>query len=148
LVAALLLGFGALKAMAANYFLFEVGDSWTYSPSYGDKGDRIDTIIGKEEVNGILTYIWNRQEAPDDNFNEKRWHAKDGTHLLLYKIWSNFGIDKKFTLPWIMLKLNPVVGDIWIFEGDLGSIYVKSTFHVESTSDSMTLWQPVLLITA
>ena len=141
LVAALLMGFGVAKAKAADYFPLQVGNSWTYRPSYGDKGDRVDTIIGKEEVNGTLTYIWNRQEAPDDNYNEKRWLAKDDTYLKIYKVWSNEGIDPPviFTPPWIMLKLNPVVGDTWGFEGNVGPFHVKSTFHVESTSDSMTV---------
>ena len=38
-----------------------------------------------------------------------------------------------------MLKLNHVVGDTWQFEGDLGSFHAKSTFYVESTSDSVTV---------
>lgn len=139
LVAALLVGFGSLKAIAADYFPLQVGNSWTYSPSYGDKGDRVDTIIKKEEVNGILTYIWSRQEAPDDNYNEKRWFAKDGTYLLFYKIWSNDGIDVIPMSPVIELKLNPVVGDTWEFEEDVGPFHVKLTYHVESTSDTMTV---------
>lgn len=141
LVAALLMGFGVAKAKAADYFPLQVGNSWTYHPSYGDKGDRIDSIIGKEEVNGTLTYIWNRQEAPDDNYNEKRWLAKDNTYLRCYKIWGNEGLDPEVILipSWIMLKLNPVVEDTWGFEGNLGPFHVKSTFFVESTTDTMTV---------
>ena len=137
LAASLLMGFAMPKAKAADYFPLQVGNSWTYSPSYGDKGDRVDTIIGKEEVNGTLTYIWNRQEAPDDNYNEKKWLAKDDTYLNMYKLWSNEGMDLTFSPPWIMLKLNPVVGDTWVFEGDVGLFHVKSTFYVESTNDSI-----------
>jgi len=127
--------------MAADYFPLEVGNSWTYSPSYGDQGDRVDSITVKEEVNSTPTYIWNRQEAPDDNYNEKRWLAKDDAYLKIYKISSNEEIDPPviFAPPWIMFKLNPVVGDTWIFEGDLGSIYVKSTHYVESITESITV---------
>ncbi len=141
LVAAFLMEFGVLKSMAADYFPLQVGNSWTYSPSYGDKGDRVDSITGKEEVSSTPTYIWNRQEAPDDNYNEKRWLAQDDDYLKIYKISSNEDIDPPviFTPPWNMFKLNPVVGDSWIFEGDLGSFYVKSTFYVESTTESITV---------
>jgi hypothetical protein len=59
------------NAYSADYFPLAVGNTWIYSPSYGDEGNRIDTIIEEESVNGIHTYIWNRQEAPDDNYNEK-----------------------------------------------------------------------------
>jgi hypothetical protein len=141
LVTALLMGFAMPKAKAADYFPLQVGNRWTYSPSYGNEGDRVDRIIGKEEVNGTLTYIWNRQEAPNDNYNEKRWLAKDDTYLKIYKIWGNEGINPAviFTPPWIMFKLNPVVGDTWEFEGDLGPFHGKSTFYVESTTDSITV---------
>jgi len=139
IVTVCLIQLGALKVIAGDYFPLQVGNNWTYSPSYGSMGDRVDTIIGKEEVNGTLTYIWNRQEAPDDNYNEKRWYAKDSIHLLFYKIWSNEGIDLTPASPMIALKLNPDVGDTWIFEGEVGSFHVKSTFYVESISDSMTV---------
>ena len=137
----LLMGVGALKAKAADYFPLQVGNKWTYSPSFGNKGDRVDTIIGKEEVNGTLTYIWNRQEAPDDNYNEKRWLAKDDTYLRVYQIWDNDGTDPpiKFIPSWKMLKLNPVVGDTWVFEIDVGSFHYKETCDVESTTDSITV---------
>jgi len=39
----------------------------------------------------------------------------------------------------IEFKLNPVVGETWGFEGDAGPFHVKSTFYVESISDSMTV---------
>jgi len=42
---------------------------------------------------------------------------------LLYKYWSNDGIDTLVTPPWFMFNLNPVVGDTGSFEGDLGPIY-------------------------
>ncbi|MFC1788841.1 hypothetical protein ACFLZE_02890 [Thermodesulfobacteriota bacterium] len=137
----LLMGVGALKAKASDYFPLQVGNKWTYSPSYGSQGDRVDTIIGKEEVNGTLTYIWNRQEAPDDNYNEKRWLAKDDTYLRAYQYQSNEGILSKIILipPWQILKLNPVVGDTWAFEGDFGSILFKETYDVESTTASINV---------
>jgi len=141
MTSALLMGVGALKAKAADYFPLEVGNRWTYSPSFGSKGDRVDTIIGKEEVNGTPTYIWNRQEAPDDNYNEKRWIAKDNTYLKMYKLSSNEGFDQPvtFTPPANMLKLNPVVGDTWVSELDLGPFHGKLTFYVESTNAGITV---------
>jgi hypothetical protein len=127
--------------VAADYFPLNVGNIWKYTPSFGDKGDRVDTIIGTGEVNGIVTYIWNRQEAPDDNYNEKRWLAKDDTYLKVYKIWGNEGIDPPviFSPPWNMLKLDPIVGETWTKEIDLGSFDVKITSYVESTTDRITV---------
>jgi hypothetical protein len=141
LVIVLFIGFGLLKAEAADYFPLEVGNRWIYSPSYGSEGDRIDTIIGKEEVNETITYVWNRQEAPDDNYNEKRWLAKDDTFLRCYKLWGNEGgMDSPVTpiTPWI-IPLNPVVGDTWEFEIGNKAIYYKSTSYVESATESVTV---------
>ena len=42
---------GALNAESADYFPLSVGNRWVYSPSYGDKGDRVDSIIGQETIN-------------------------------------------------------------------------------------------------
>lgn len=142
LIAFFLAGFSGVEAEAADYFPLQVGNSWTYSPSYGDKGDRVDTIVGTETVSGTFTYIWNRQEAPDDNYNEKRWLAKDGSYLKVYKIWGNEGpISTPIVIspPWNMLKLNAVVGDTWEFEIDIASIHYKATYYVRSTTDSVTV---------
>ena len=141
LVGVLFVGFGFLTAEAADYFPLEVGNRWIYSPSYGDKGDRIDTIIGEETVNDVHTYIWNRQEAPDDNYNEKLWLAKDGTDLKLYRIWSNEGLDPATTLgpPWIGVKLNPSVGDTWVVEGNIGAIHAKITRYIESINETVSV---------
>ena len=137
----LLLGHAVLKAEAADYFPLQVGNNWTYSPSYGAKGDRIDTIVGTETVNGTFTHIWNRQEAPDDNYNEKRWYAKEDSFVKGYKIWSNQGIDPpvNITPPWRVFKLNPVVGETWEFEIDIASIHFKVTYYVRSITDSITV---------
>jgi hypothetical protein len=140
-VVILLLGLAVLKAEAADYFPLQVGNSWTFSPSYGDKGDRVDTIVGTETVSGTFTYIWNRQEAPDDNYNEKRWYAKENSFVKAYKIWSNDGLDPAVIIspPVILFKSNPVVGDTWVAEGDIGPIHFKLTHYVESTTDSITV---------
>lgn len=141
LVVILLLGLAVLKAEAADYFPLQVGNSWTFSPSYGDKGDRVDTIVGTETVSGTFTYIWNRQEAPDDNYNEKRWYAKENSFVKAYKIWSNDGLDPAVIIfpPWRVFKLNPVVGETWEFEIDIASIHFKGTYYVRSTTDSITV---------
>ena len=49
-------GIGIPNVKASDYFPLEVGNRWVYTPSYGD-GDRIDTIVGTEDVNGTFTYI-------------------------------------------------------------------------------------------
>jgi len=141
LVAVLMLSFLSLEADAADYFPLQVGNRWTYSPSYGDKGDRVDTIVGTETVNGTFTYIWNRQEAPDDNYNEKRWYAKDDSYVKFYRIWGNEGLDPPFNpiSPWRVFKLNPIVGDTWISEADFGAFDFKTTYYVESTTDDVTV---------
>jgi PKD repeat protein len=141
LVVILLLSHAVSKAGAADYYPLQVGNSWTYSPSYGDKGDRVDTIVGTETVNSTLTYIWDRQEAPDDNYNEKRWYAKEDSFLKCYRIWSNDGLDPalNITPPWKVFKLNTVAGDTWEFELDVGSIHYKATYYVRSTTDSITV---------
>jgi hypothetical protein len=131
----------ALNAESADYFPLSVGNRWVYSPSYGDKGDRVDSIIGQETINDTLTYILNRQEAPDDNYNEKRWLFKDSSYVKFCKVWSNEGLDPAITLnpPAIITELEPKVGDTWTWETDFGSTHFKSTFYVESASDSLTV---------
>jgi hypothetical protein len=132
---------GALNAESADYFPLSVGNRWVYSPSFGDKGDRVDSIIGSETINDILTFIWNRQEAPDDNYNEKRWIFKDSSYVKVCKIWGNEGIDPAIMLnpPLIIIALEPKVGDTWKWEVDIGSTHFKATFYVESVSDSLTV---------
>ena len=125
---------------AADYFPLQVGNRWVYTPSYGN-GDRIDTIVGTETVNGISTYIWKREEAAPDNYHEKRWIAKSGPDLKVYKMWGNMGANPAtlFNPPWIMDKLNPSVSDTWVVEGDFNDIHFKSTFYVESITDVVTV---------
>jgi hypothetical protein len=129
---------------AADYFPLSVGNMWIYSPSFGDKGNkvRVDSVIGEETVNGIHTYIWNRQEAPDDNYNEKRWIAKDSSGVKAYKYWSNEGPDPAVIInpPWLMFKSNPTVGDTFIgeFEPFSGTLYT-TTSYIESVSEAVTV---------
>ena len=132
---------GALSAESADYFPLSVGNRWVYSPSYGDKGDRVDSIIGSETINDTLTYILNRQEALDDNYNEKRWMFKDSSYVKFCRVWSNEGIDPAITLnpPLIVIALEPKVGETWKWEMDVGSAHFKATFLVESVSDSLTV---------
>lgn len=132
---------GALNAESADYFPLSVGNRWVYSPSYGDKGDRVDSIIGEETINDTLTYILNRQEAPDDNYNEKRWIFKDSAYVKFCKVWSNEGLDPAIMLdpPLIVIALEPKVGDTWKWEADIGSAHFTATFYVESVNDSMTV---------
>lgn len=126
---------------AADYFPLEVGNRWVYTPSYGN-GDRIDTIIGTETVDGFFTYVWKREEATGDNYHEKRWLNKDGSDLRVYKIWGNEGDTNQgilVTPPWIQDKLSPNVGDTWQFEIDLDYVTHRATYYVESTSDTVTV---------
>ena len=141
LVIVLFIGFGLLKAEAADYFPLEVGNRWIYSPSYGAHGYRIDTILKEESINGTNTYVWNRQEAPDDNYNEKRWIAKDGSDLKVYKIWGDEGLDPAIiiTPPWIQDKLNPAVGDTWVTDLANDNLQVKVTSYVESRNETVTV---------
>jgi len=92
----------------ADYFPLSVGNTWLYSPSYGEQGNRKDSIIEEETVNSILTYVWNRQEAADDNYNEKRWISKENSEVKFHKIWGNEGLDPALTIdpPWVIIKLN------------------------------------------
>lgn len=134
--------FDILNVDAQNYFPLSVGNIWIYSPSFGDKGNRVDSIIGEEILNGIHTYIWNRQEAPDDNYEEKRWIAKNNYDVLFYQIWGNEGtIDPAILLnsPGVINKLKSVVGDTWIQEFDFGSTHVKSTHYIESIDETITV---------
>lgn len=140
LVMGVFIGIGVSNAEAQDYFPLEVGNQWVYTPSYGD-GDRIDTIVGTEVVNGTFTYIWKREESAPDNYHEKRWMAKDGFDLKVYKFWGNMGADPAvlMTPPWTQDKLNPVVGDTWLYEGDFGDIHLKATSYVESINDTVTV---------
>lgn len=136
----LFIGMGLSNAKAQDYFPLEVGNRWVYTPSYGD-GDRIDTIVGTEDVNGTFTYIWKREEAAPDNYHEKLWLAKDGSDLNLYKLWGNMGGDPAvlITPPLIWYKLNPVVGDTWVWEVNIDDMHVKATYYVESINDTVTV---------
>jgi hypothetical protein len=59
----------------------------------------------------------------------------------IYKIWSNEGIDQAVIIspPAIVFKSNPLVGDTWVTEVDIGPIHFKGTHYVESTTDSVTI---------
>ena len=132
---------GAVNAESADYFPLSVGNRWVYSPSYGDKGDRVDSIIGQETINDTLTYIWNRQEAPDDNYNEKRWMFKDSSHVRFCRIWGNEGMDPAIMLnpPLIIIEMEPKVGDTWKWEIGVGTKRFTATFYVESINDSLSV---------
>ena len=47
----------AFSVQASDYYPMQVGNQWVYTPSYGD-GTRVDRILGTEELDGVLTYIW------------------------------------------------------------------------------------------
>jgi hypothetical protein len=134
---------GLFEAEAADFLPLKVGNSWTFSPSYGEYGNRVDSIIGTETINDTLTYIWNRQEAPDDNYNEKRWLAKTASYLKMHQVWSSDGLDATFSPAVTVGKLNPSVGDTYFFEGDVmvsgTSVYFKTTHYIESTTDSVSV---------
>ena len=127
---------------AADYFPLSVGNRWVYFPSFGANGNRVDTITGEETINGIHTYILNRQEAPDDNYNEKIWIAADNTGVKAYKLWSNEGPDPAIIInpPWLTFKSNPNVGDTFIgeFEPYSGALYTV-TSYIESVSETVTV---------
>ena len=112
----IILSMAAGFAQTPDYFPLTQGNRWEYSPSYGQQGNRIDTIVGNELIKNTHTYIWNRQEAPNDNFNEKMWFAKDGFDLTMYKYWNNEGIQSAIILatPALFAKLAPTVGDTWV----------------------------------
>ncbi|MBI5674643.1 MAG: hypothetical protein HZC48_02285 [Nitrospirae bacterium] len=140
LVMGVFVGIGVLNAEAQDYFPLQVGNRWVYTPSYGD-GNRIDTIIGTEDVNGTFTYIWKREESALDNYHEKAWLAKDGSDLKNYKFWGNMGADPAVSMnqPVLWYKLNPVVGDSWVSEADFGNIHFKRTLYVESINETVTV---------
>ena len=135
----ILSAFVPLEAETSDYFPLDVGNVWVYTPSFGVKGDRVDSIIGTETIEGVHTYIWNRQEAADDNYNEKRWLAKDGTYLSVLRYFGNEGFAGAVvpSQRWAMLKLSPALGDTWTANIDLGNFHVNATYYVESTDDSI-----------
>jgi N-acetylneuraminic acid mutarotase len=127
---------------SADYFPLSVGNTWVYFPSFGTNGNRMDTIPGEEFINDVRTYIWNRQEAPDDNYNEKRWLSKDHSGVKVHKIWSNEGIDPAAVIdpPWMMFESNPYVGDTFIGEVETSSgVFYTVTSYVESVNDTVTV---------
>ncbi len=127
---------------SADYFPLSVGNRWVYFPSFGTNGNRVDSITGEESINGIHTYIWNRQEAPDDNYNEKIWIAKDDSGVKAYKFWSNEGPDPAIIMnpPWLLFESNPIVGDTFIGEFDLyPGIHLKITSTIESVRETVTV---------
>jgi N-acetylneuraminic acid mutarotase len=134
--------FTPFMSVSADYFPLSVGNTWIYYPSFGANGNRVDTVIGEETINGIHTYIWNRQEAPNDNYNEKRWIAKDNSGVKVYKFWSNEGPDPAVIInpPWITSKSKPNVGDTFIgeFEPSSGILYTV-TSTIESVSETVTV---------
>ena len=134
---------GLSNAEAADYFPLQVGNSWTYSTPYGVSANRVDSIIGTETINGTHTYIWNSQEANDDNLHNKRWLAQDGNDLKMHKIWSNDGLDAIFIPALTVGKLNPSLGETYSYEGDViidgVSTHVKVTHNIESITDTVTV---------
>jgi hypothetical protein len=132
---------GLSNAEAADYFPLQVGNSWTYSSPYGSYGNRVDSIIGTETINGTLTYIWNSQD--EDNYIEKRWVERAGNDLRMHKIWNNEGVDATFTPALTVGKLNPSLGETYAYELDLivdgVSVHCKDTSYVESITDTVTV---------
>ncbi|MCX5847110.1 MAG: hypothetical protein NTW12_12275 [Deltaproteobacteria bacterium] len=127
---------------SADYFPLSVGNTWIYYPSFGANGNRVDTVIGEEAINGIHTYIWNRQEAPNDNYNEKRWIATDNSGVKVYKYWDNEGADPAVIInpPWVTFKSNPNVGDTFIGEFEpYSGIRYTVTSYIESVSETVTV---------
>lgn len=127
---------------SADYFPLSVGNTWIYYPSFGANGNRVDTVIGEETINGIHTYIWNRQEAPDDNYNEKRWIATDNSGVKVYKYWDNLEVDPAVIInpPWVTFKSNPNVGDTFTGEFEpYSGIRYTVTSYIESVSETVTV---------
>ncbi|MBN2033247.1 MAG: putative metal-binding motif-containing protein [Deltaproteobacteria bacterium] len=123
-----------------DYFPLSVGNRWVYTPSYGKKGDRVDSIIGTETIGSVETCIWNRQEAPDDNYNEKRWLAKNDDYLQVYKYRSNDITDAVIpSQPWVMLTFSPALGETWTANIDLGRLNLRITYYVEAINESINV---------
>lgn len=125
---------------AADYYPLNVGNYWIYYPSYGD-GYRVDAIVGKDNIDGISTYKWMRRESAPDNYHEKRWYAKDGSDLMMYKFDSNEGCSSPLLLePSVLVyKLDPTVGDNWQMQLNCNDddINFKTLLYVESISDTI-----------
>jgi len=144
LVAGLFIGTIAPGVRAADYFPLQVGNVWVYYPSYG-KGYRVDSIVGTEMVGETLTYIWKRLEAPPDNYHERRWLAKDGVDLKALKFWGNEAeppLTDPVLLdpPWSLGNVeNSNVGDTWQIEMSNGTTHYRSSFWIESITDTVTL---------
>ena len=144
LLVGLIIGAISLKASAADYFPLKAGNCWVYYPSYGN-GYRIDSIVGTEMVDTTLTYIWKRLEAPPDNYHERRWLVKDGVDLKALQYWSN-ELEPPGAVP-ILLDpplsfgnvVNPIVGDSWQVEVNIGTAHVKTTYWVESITATVTV---------
>jgi len=136
-MAILFFSLSASRGMAADYFPLAVGNTWVYYPSYGD-GNRVDKIIGAQNINGTRTYIWKRTEQPPDNYQEKRWLANSGGFLKIYKFWGNEMPSPQQPViidpPMRDMKLNPKVGDKWKFELGLDGNLYRETCTVESTT--------------
>jgi hypothetical protein len=134
---------GSSNAEAADYFPLQVGNAWTYSPPSGVYGNRVDSIIGTETINGTLAYIWNCQETLMYTLNEKRWLERAGDDLRMHKIWSNKGMDATFTPALTVGKLNPSLGETYSFEADMKvngvSVHFKGTHNIESITDTVTV---------
>ena len=116
-----------------------VGNSWVYSPSYGVHGDRVDTILGIDTVNGELAYIKERLEAPDDNYNDKKWLVDDGTTVSTRKFWDSDGLESLIDPPWLEWDSQIQVGDTDTQQWNLGDISLTITYYVESLTDTVTV---------
>ena len=144
LVAGLLIGVIFPNVCAADYFPLKAGNVWVYYPSYG-QGYRVDSIVGTEMVGETLTYIWERLEAPPDNYHERRWLAKDGVDLKALQYWSNeaeppLGEPVLLDPPWLLGNIdNPNVGDSWQIEISIGTTQYRASFWVESITDTVTV---------
>ncbi|MCP4693267.1 MAG: hypothetical protein GY859_34820 [Desulfobacterales bacterium] len=114
-----------------------VGNRWVYSPSHGD-GVRVDQIIGTEMIDGILTYVWKREEAAPDNYHEKMWIARDGSGLKMARFWSNMGPDPAVSLDWVLMAPSEIaLGESHEYEMSLGGARVKITSEIESLNNAV-----------
>ena len=144
LLAGLLIGATSLNVGAADYFPLQSGNVWVYYPSYG-KGYRVDSIVGTEMVGQTLTCIWKRLEAPPDNYHERRWLVKVGADLEALQFWGNEAnppLTEPVSLdpPWLLGNIdNPNVGDSWQIEATYGTTHYKTSYLVESITDTVAV---------
>jgi hypothetical protein len=126
--------------VVSDYYPLSVGNKWVYT-SFIAGQNRVDRVIGAEEIDGKVCYVRERIEPPPDNYHETFWlHEADAATYLL-RISSNEGLESPVDVPagWVFDKADVRVGEVYEHTITVMDGQFTVTTTIESLSDAITV---------